>query len=121
MRGVTCALSICGFGFEAFCLPSSRSVKEEQAVAATYCQSLDELLRESDFVVLAVNLTPETRGLIGHRELSLMKSTATLVNVSRGDSCVFHGLKNIIFFSWPVMSLFSPPLTSQVWWWIRTL
>ncbi|XP_029701311.1 uncharacterized protein isoform X3 [Takifugu rubripes] len=61
-----------------------RNVKEEQAVGARYCQSLDELLKDSDFVVLAVNLTPETTGLIGHRELSLMRSTATLVNISRG-------------------------------------
>uniref|UniRef100_A0A674P527 Zgc:136493 n=1 Tax=Takifugu rubripes TaxID=31033 RepID=A0A674P527_TAKRU len=65
-----------------------RNVKEEQAVGARYCQSLDELLKDSDFVVLAVNLTPETTGLIGHRELSLMRSTATLVNISRGESQV---------------------------------
>ncbi|CAF99343.1 unnamed protein product, partial [Tetraodon nigroviridis] len=78
-----------GRGFEMKILYHNRrrrkvSVKEEQAVGATYCQSLDELLKESDFVVLAVNLTPESTGLIGHRELSLMKPTATLVNISRG-------------------------------------
>ncbi|XP_058474302.1 probable 2-ketogluconate reductase isoform X1 [Solea solea] len=61
-----------------------RSVDDEQAVGASYCQNMDDLLKESDFVVLVVNLTPETTGLIGHRELSLMKPTATLVNVSRG-------------------------------------
>lgn len=67
----------------------SRSVEDEQAVGATYCKNMDDLLRESDFVVLAVNLTPESRGLISHRELSLMKPTATLVNISRGeDKCV---------------------------------
>ncbi|KAM4539122.1 putative 2-ketogluconate reductase isoform 1-T7 [Odontesthes bonariensis] len=63
---------------------SRRSAEDEQAVGATYCQSMDDLLKESDFVVLVVNLTPETTGLISHRELSLMKPTATLVNVSRG-------------------------------------
>ncbi|XP_061598399.1 probable 2-ketogluconate reductase isoform X2 [Cololabis saira] len=61
-----------------------RSVEDEQAVGASYCENVDDLLRESDFVVLVVNLTPETTGLISHRELSLMKTTATLVNVSRG-------------------------------------
>lgn len=61
-----------------------RSVEDEQAVEATYCANMADLLRESDFVVLAVNLTPETRNLISHRELSLMKPTATLVNISRG-------------------------------------
>lgn len=46
---------------------------------------MEDLLKESDFVVLAVNLTPETTGLISHRQLSLMKPTATLVNISRGE------------------------------------
>jgi len=45
---------------------------------------LDRLLAGSDVVVLAVPLTPETRGLIGARELRLMKPTAWLVNVARG-------------------------------------
>uniref|UniRef100_A0AAX7TPZ2 D-isomer specific 2-hydroxyacid dehydrogenase NAD-binding domain-containing protein n=1 Tax=Astatotilapia calliptera TaxID=8154 RepID=A0AAX7TPZ2_ASTCA len=49
---------------------------------ASYCENMDDLLREADFVVLVVNLSPETKGLISHRELSLMKPTATLVNVS---------------------------------------
>ncbi|KAM7384335.1 hypothetical protein PAMA_011602 [Pampus argenteus] len=61
-----------------------RSVEDEQAVGASYCESMDDLLRSSDFVMLAVNLTPETSGLISHRELTLMKPTATLINVSRG-------------------------------------
>lgn len=46
---------------------------------------MEDLLKESDFVVLAVNLSPETTGLISHRQLSLMKPTATLVNISRGE------------------------------------
>ncbi len=45
---------------------------------------LEELLGESDFVVLSVPLTPGTRHLIGARELSLMKRTAYLVNIARG-------------------------------------
>ncbi|XP_059205079.1 probable 2-ketogluconate reductase isoform X2 [Centropristis striata] len=61
-----------------------RSVEEEQAVGASYRDNIDDLLKESDFVVLAVNLTPESTGLISHRELALMKPTATLVNISRG-------------------------------------
>ncbi|XP_068584701.1 probable 2-ketogluconate reductase [Cebidichthys violaceus] len=59
-----------------------RSVEDEQAVGASYRENMDDLLKESDFVMLAVNLTPETTGLISHRELSLMKPTATLVNYS---------------------------------------
>jgi glyoxylate reductase len=43
-----------------------------------------ELLESSDYVVLTVPLTSETRGLIGRAELARMKRTAVLVNVARG-------------------------------------
>ena len=46
--------------------------------------SLDDLLRESDFVSLHVPLTEETRRMIGSREMALMKDTAILVNTARG-------------------------------------
>jgi phosphoglycerate dehydrogenase-like enzyme len=45
---------------------------------------LDELLRESDYVVLAAPLTSETRGMIGRRELELIGPEGWLVNVARG-------------------------------------
>lgn len=45
---------------------------------------LDDLLRRSDYITLHVLLSPETRGLIGRRELALMKSSAYLVNTCRG-------------------------------------
>lgn len=46
--------------------------------------SLDELLRQSDIVTIHVPLLEENYGLIGERELGLMKPTAVLVNTSRG-------------------------------------
>ncbi|XP_025890673.1 uncharacterized protein LOC112943659 isoform X1 [Nothoprocta perdicaria] len=61
-----------------------RKREEEQAVGAHYCEKMDDLLQQSDFVVLVVNLSPETHKLIGKRELGLMKPTATLINISRG-------------------------------------
>jgi glyoxylate reductase len=45
---------------------------------------LDELLREADIVSLHVPLTPETRYVIGARELALMKPGSYLVNTARG-------------------------------------
>lgn len=45
---------------------------------------LDELLRRSDVVSLHLRLSEESRGIIGRRELALMKEGALLVNCGRG-------------------------------------
>ncbi len=46
---------------------------------------LDELLRQSDYVLINCPLTPQTRGLIGKREFSLMKADSVLINTARGS------------------------------------
>jgi glyoxylate reductase len=56
----------------------------EKELGAAYT-SLDELLGESDFVVLLVPLNEGTRGMIGEREIGLMKKDACLINISRGE------------------------------------
>jgi gluconate 2-dehydrogenase len=60
--------------------------------------SLDELLRQSDFVVLQVPYSPATHHLIGAAELSKMKPTAILINSTRGgvvdDAALIEALKN---------------------------
>jgi phosphoglycerate dehydrogenase-like enzyme len=45
---------------------------------------LKQLLADSDYVVLCVPLTPETRHIIGDAELKAMKRTACLINIGRG-------------------------------------
>jgi D-3-phosphoglycerate dehydrogenase len=47
-------------------------------------EALDQLVQQSDFVSLHLHLTPATRGIIDARRLSLMKTDAFLINVSRG-------------------------------------
>ncbi len=47
-------------------------------------EGLARLLQESDFVIIAAPLTPQTTGLIGEQELRLMKPTAHIINVGRG-------------------------------------
>jgi gluconate 2-dehydrogenase len=46
--------------------------------------NLEQLLTSSDFVVVAVDLNAQTKHLLGQAEFALMKSTAVLVNISRG-------------------------------------
>jgi glyoxylate reductase len=61
-----------------------RPAPELEAQTGAQYRALDDLLRESDFVVVLVPLTPETRGMFGAREFALMKPTAVFVNVARG-------------------------------------
>ena len=48
--------------------------------------NLDRLLPWADFVIAALPLTPQTRGLVGAEQFSLMKSSARFINVGRGAS-----------------------------------
>ena len=60
-----------------------RQPAEESALGVEY-SSLDDLLRRADYVMLTCPLTDETHHLIGEKELRKMKSSATLINISRG-------------------------------------
>ena len=64
----------------------SASKKEKPAYVDTLWtgDGLDELLKISDFVVLTVPLTSQTKGMMGAEQLGLMKPTAYLINISRG-------------------------------------
>ena len=46
---------------------------------------LDKLLKESDYLILTLPGTPETEGIIGRKELKMMKDTAFIVNIGRGS------------------------------------
>lgn len=69
----------------------------EQRLNATYA-SMDELLGESDFVILQMPYSPDTHHLIGARELAKMKPSAILINSTRGgvvdDKALVAALKS---------------------------
>lgn len=56
----------------------------DRMLSADAGDSLDELLAESDVVMLAVQLSDATHHLIGERELSIMRPSAYLINMARG-------------------------------------
>src|SRR5437764_5874918 len=73
-------------GFDMAVLYTKRSrisEAEERELAVSYA-GLDDLLQRADFVSVSCALTPQTRHLVGARELSLMKPGAILVNTARG-------------------------------------
>ncbi len=71
--------------FDMFYLGSDPFVEPAQvADLGVGLSDLETLLRRSDFVSIHCPLTPETRGLIGEREISWMKPSAYFINASRG-------------------------------------
>jgi len=84
------------FGMKIIYYDIERKTEAEKTLGIQ-CVSLETLLREADFVSLHVPLTPKTRGLIGEKELKLMKPTAYLINTSRGpvvdEEALYRALK----------------------------
>jgi glyoxylate reductase len=73
-----------GFGMRVLYHDMYRPPAEVAAELGAEYRDLEDLLRESDFVSLHTNLTPQTRHLINAERLAIMKPTAVLVNTSRG-------------------------------------
>lgn len=74
-----------GFNMEVLYHNRRRKSEVEETLSTTY-SSLDHLLRESDFVLLMVPYTPETRHLMGREQFVLMKKSAIFINTSRGQT-----------------------------------
>jgi len=73
-----------GFGMRVIYNDAVRAPVELESQLDAEFMERDAVLREADFLSLHVPLLPATRGLIGPRELALMKPTAFLINTSRG-------------------------------------
>ncbi|HET7266242.1 MAG TPA: D-glycerate dehydrogenase [bacterium] len=73
-----------GFGMRVLYMKRTRLPESEERALGIEWAPLDDLLRASDFVSVNALFTPETRHLIGERELGLMKPSAYLINTSRG-------------------------------------
>jgi D-3-phosphoglycerate dehydrogenase len=78
---------VCGSAFSMRVLLYDPYLTPAQAMACggDLCSTLDQVLREADFVSIHTPLNAETRGLVGRREIGLMKPTAFLINTSRGQ------------------------------------
>jgi gluconate 2-dehydrogenase len=92
-----------GFGMNVIYHNRSRlSDAEEKACGAKYV-SKEELLRNADHVVLVLPYSAQSHHTIGIKEIALMKSTATLINIARGgivdDEALAQALKEKRIFA----------------------
>ena len=85
-------------------IASRRSIKEitrgRNVDVLMPSDHLLQLLSESDFVVLVLPATTETRNLIGEQELRSMKSTAYLINIARGSVVDENALIRALTENW---------------------
>lgn len=74
------------------------SSRDEFADQVFSLSQLTDLLRQSDFVVLALPHTPDTKGIIGKAEFEVMKPNAYLINIGRGklidEGALIQALRN---------------------------
>jgi D-3-phosphoglycerate dehydrogenase len=71
------------FGMKVIAWSQNLAADKCAQVGAGYV-SKDELFRQSDFITIHLVLSDRTRGLVGARELALMKASACLINTARG-------------------------------------
>jgi phosphoglycerate dehydrogenase-like enzyme len=73
-------------GFDMTVLATRRDLSNRDGLVELYGpDGLSEVLARSDYVAITASLSAETRGLIGERELGVMKPTALLINVARAE------------------------------------
>ncbi len=79
------AKKVQAFGAEVIYYDACRlSMEKEQQLGLSYAE-LDDLLRTADIISLHIPLLDSTRGMIGHREFSLMKPSTLFINTARGE------------------------------------
>jgi len=59
--------------------------EKAKELGVALCSRMDDVFRQADVVSLHTPLTPETRGFVNEAKLRLMKPTAFLINLSRGE------------------------------------
>ena len=84
-----------GFGMNVLYYDSFRFEAMEQEIKAVKV-SLDDILSRSDFISINLPMLPETKNLIGARELGLLKPTAYILNLARGPIWDEKALESVL-------------------------
>jgi phosphoglycerate dehydrogenase-like enzyme len=96
--GTAAALRAKALGFRTIFFDPYVPSGTHKAIGVERVNSLEELLRRSDTLSVHCPLSVETRGIIGVKEIALMKTGSYLVNTARGDivqkAPVFAALRN---------------------------
>lgn len=96
--GLTLVRKAAAFGFAEILVYDPYVKKEVLDAAGARSVSLEEAVSKADVLTLHMPVTPETKGMVNEKLLSMMKPTAMLINTSRGglvdDEALISALKN---------------------------
>jgi phosphoglycerate dehydrogenase-like enzyme len=98
--GRAAAMRAHALGMRVIAVKRSLAVEDPYAGKILPPEARLELMAESDYVVAAAPLTPQTRGFIGEAELRAMKSSAVIVNVGRGPVIAESALVRALQENW---------------------
>jgi glyoxylate/hydroxypyruvate reductase len=105
-----------GFEVAEFLYTGHRAKPEGEQLGAKFVQ-LPELLKRSDFVILACPLTTETHGLFNMDKFRQMKPTSVLVNIARGEvvdqDALVTALRTNVIFAAGLDVMYPEPLASD--------
>ncbi|GAB2632138.1 hypothetical protein GCM10027068_08880 [Prescottella soli] len=105
----------CAALFQAFGCDVAYTSRRPDPSSALRHRALDDLLSDSDVLVVAVPLTDRTRGLIGARELALLPPEALVVNAARGRSSTRpHWPRRSGPARWPALRWTSSPSNRSI-------
>ena len=94
--GTAAALRAKAFGFRVVFYDPYKPNGHERGLGLHRVRHLDDLLRQSDILSLHVPLTPQTKGMLGLRELSLLPDNAIIVNTARGPMIDLDALATLL-------------------------
>jgi phosphoglycerate dehydrogenase-like enzyme len=94
--GMEVARRAYGFGMEVYAVDIRPMTTPPEVEEVWGLDRLDDLLRISDWFVVTVPLTPETRGLIGRERLELLKPSAYVIIISRGGIVDENALAEVL-------------------------
>jgi phosphoglycerate dehydrogenase-like enzyme len=94
--GTAVALRARAFGFRVMFHDPHLPNGTELALGIARAPSLQDLLRQTDTLSVHTPLTPETRGMLGHAELALLRKGAVVVNTARGPIIDLDALLSLL-------------------------
>ena len=94
--GTAVALRARAFGFRVMFHDPHLPNGTELALGIARAPSLQDLLRQTDTLSIHTPLTPETRGMLGHAELALLRKGAVVVNTARGPIINLDALLSLL-------------------------